>query len=256
MHRPAVRSGTASVYVCFMSSVSERWNEEAEAWIRWARTPDVDHFFWRMALPRLLELVPPPGRLTVDVGCGEGRVARELMALGHTVVGVEHSPVLAEAARTGTPAVDVVVADAASVPLEDGVADVAVASLSLLNIADLDGALREVARVLSPGGVFTFSVVHPLRSIGSARELLGPASSYFSELHFAETRAREGVSMTFHDVHRPLSQLFAALSGAGLLVSELREPVPTDEHVAAHPGVARWRDDPCLLFARAVKPAT
>jgi SAM-dependent methyltransferase len=238
-----------------MSSVSERWNEEADAWIRWARTPDVDHFFWRMALPGLLELVPSPGRLTVDVGCGEGRLARELLALGHTVVGVEHSPVLAQAARTGSPAVDVRVADAAAMPLDDGVADVVVASLSLLNIADLDGALREIARVLAPGGRFAFSVVHPLRSIGSARELLGPASSYFDELHFAETRAREGVSMTFHDVHRPLSVLLAAVTGAGLLIEELREPVPTDEHVAAHPGVARWRSDPCLLFARAVKPA-
>jgi SAM-dependent methyltransferase len=235
-------------------SVSDRWNEEAEAWIRWARAPDVDHFFWRLALPELLALVPAPGRLTVDVGCGEGRFARELLARGHTVLGVEHSPVLAEAARAASPPIEVVVADAAAMPLDDGVADLAVASMSLLNIADLDGAMVEIARVLAPGGRFAFAVVHPLRSIGSARELLGPSSSYFDELHFAETRSRDGVTMTFHDVHRPLSQLFAAFAGAGLAVETLREPVPSDEHVAAHPAVAQWRTNPCLLFGRAVKP--
>jgi 2-polyprenyl-3-methyl-5-hydroxy-6-metoxy-1,4-benzoquinol methylase len=93
-----------------VSTVSERWDEEAAAWIRWARTPDVDHYFWRLTLPRLLELIPEPGRLTLDVGCGEGRLARELHARGHTVLGLEHSPALAEAARRADPPTEVVVA--------------------------------------------------------------------------------------------------------------------------------------------------
>ena len=41
-----------------------------------------------------LELVPEAGRLTIEVGCGEGRVARELLALGHRVVGFDASPAL------------------------------------------------------------------------------------------------------------------------------------------------------------------
>lgn len=40
----------------------------AEEWIAWARTPGHDHYFWRFNLPRFLELLPPPGRLTVEIG--------------------------------------------------------------------------------------------------------------------------------------------------------------------------------------------
>ena len=82
-------------------SLREAWDTSAGDWIRWARSPELDHGFWRMGLPWLLELLPAPGRLTVDVGCGEGRLARVLQARGHHVVGVESSPALAAAAPRG-----------------------------------------------------------------------------------------------------------------------------------------------------------
>jgi SAM-dependent methyltransferase len=236
------------------SSLSAAWDDEADAWIAWARAPDHDHFYWRFSRPRLLELLPPPGLLTVDVGCGEGRLARELRGLGHRVLGVEASPRLAAAARDGSPPVDVVEADAAALPLDDATADLAVASMSLLNIADLDAAVGEVARVLVPGGRLCFSTVHPLRSVVSARSLLDPAASYFARHEFGEQRTRGGLTMTFWDVHRPLSALLGAFEHAGLLLEAVREPVPDDDHVAAHPSVARWREEPSFLLGRAVKP--
>ena len=87
------------------------WDAQAADWIAWARAPDHDHFFWRMSMPALLALLPAPGRLTVDVGCGEGRLARELKARGHRVVGIEGSPALAAAAREADPELTVHVAD-------------------------------------------------------------------------------------------------------------------------------------------------
>jgi SAM-dependent methyltransferase len=239
-----------------MSTVSDAWEAGADDWIRWARTPDVDHFFWRLNLPQLLELVPAPGRLTLDLGCGEGRVARALQARGHDVVGIEASPRLAAAAADvdADPPTRVIVASADAMPLPDGAADLAVASMTILNFDDLDGVVAEVARVLEPGGRLCFSTVHPMNSIVAARrELLGP-SSYFDELRFTETRERAGVRMTFHDLHRPLSRLIDAFARAGLLIETLREPVPDDAHVAAHPSAARWRENPCFLHGRAVKP--
>ena len=235
-----------------MNALADAWDAEADAWIRWARAPGHDHFFWALVRPRLLELAPPPGRRTVDVGCGEGRLARELHALGHRVVGIEASPRLAAAARAAEPPIDVRVADAAAIPLPDASADLAIASMSLLNIAGLDAAVAEVARILAPGGRFCFATAHPMSSIAAARRLLGERS-YFEELHFTETRAREGLEMTFHDVHRPLSRLFEALEQAGLLVEAVREPVPDDAHVARHPEVARWREQPSVLLGRALK---
>jgi SAM-dependent methyltransferase len=228
-------------------NVRDAWDREAAEWIRWARSPDTDHHFWRLSLPALLALLPAPGRLTVDAGCGEGRVSRELRALGHRVVGVEASSTLAAAAREAAPDIPVHVADGAAMPIADGAGDLCVASMVLLNVDDLDAFVGEVARVLAPGGHFVFSTKHPF--------LDQPPDSddYFATVRFAEDRERDGVRMTFHDIHRPLSAYTAALEGAGLVVEALREPVPDDAHIAAHPSVERWRRAPRFLVVRARK---
>jgi SAM-dependent methyltransferase len=229
------------------ATLRDAWEDEAARWIAWARSPGTDHFFWRFGLPALLALTPAPGRRTVDMGCGEGRVARELIARGHQLVAIEGSPTLARAARDAEPPIDVHVADASAMPLDDGAADLCVASMVLLNVDDLDAVIAEVARVLAPGGRFVFSTTHP----DSGRRKAG--DDYFATVRFAETRERDGVRMTFHDVHRPLSAYLGALERAGLLVEAVREPVPDDAYVADHPQVARWRREPCFLLVRAVK---
>ena len=237
-----------------MSDLRSSWEQEARDWVRWAREPDLDHTFWRLNLPALLSLLPAPGRLTVEVGSGEGRVMRELARLGHAVLGVEGSSTLVAAAREAAPELEVVEGDAASLPLGDGAADLVVASMSLLNMDDMEGAVREVARVLEPGGRFVFSTVHPHNSnkpLGEDPE----RGNYFATYRYAEERDRGGLTMNFHDTHRPLSGYLGALESAGLLVEALREPVPSDEYVADVPSMARWRRQPIFLHVRAVKPA-
>jgi SAM-dependent methyltransferase len=76
----------------------DHWERHATDWIRWARTPGHDIWYWRLNRPWFVELLPPPGRLTVDLGCGEGRLLRELAAMGHRVVGVDSAPTMARAA--------------------------------------------------------------------------------------------------------------------------------------------------------------
>lgn len=230
--------------------VSEAWDAHAEDWIAWARSPEHDHFYWRFTRPNLLELLPEPGSLTLDVGCGEGRLARELQELGHTVLGVDSSPRLAEAARAADPPTQVLVRSVVDLPLDDGVVDLAVASMSLLCFEDLDASVAEIARVLRPGGSFCFATVHPASSLAQAG-----GGSYFAETPFVDIRERLGLSMTFHDIHRPLSAITGALERAGLLIETLREPVPDADHLASHPEMARWRREPCFLHGRAVKPA-
>src|SRR6185312_3336202 len=113
-------------------ALSDFWEEQAEQWVRWSREPGHDSY-WRFHRDRFLELLPPPGRLTVDVGCGEGRLPRDLKALGHTIVA--H-------AREADPDLDVRRADAEALPLEDGAADLVISFMSLMNTDDLDGAVR------------------------------------------------------------------------------------------------------------------
>ena len=52
------------------------FEEQAEYWLALARTPGHD-VYWSYR-DAFFELVPPPGRATLDVGCGEGLCARVL----------------------------------------------------------------------------------------------------------------------------------------------------------------------------------
>ena len=223
------------------------WDAQAANWVRWARTPEHDHFFWRLGLPALLELIGGPGRRTLDLACGEGRLSRVLAERGHALVGVEGSPALAAAAREAAPGIEVLDGDAAAIPLPGGAVDLVVCSMAVLNFDDMDAAVREAARVLEPGGRFCFSAVHPMTS-------LKDGDDYFAERTYEETRTRDGITMTFTDRHRPLSAYAAALEGAGLLLQALREPVPDAGHVAREPSAERWTREPVFLLGRAVKP--
>lgn len=60
--------------------------------------PTFDPYFWSFNLPHFLDFLPSPGEPTLDIGCGEGRLARELTKAGHTVLGIDGSPTLARLA--------------------------------------------------------------------------------------------------------------------------------------------------------------
>ena len=230
--------------------MKELWEREAHDWAAWAREPGHDSY-WSFS-PLFLELVPPPGRRTLDLGCGEGRVGRDLAARGHAVVGIDSSPTLVELALAADPEGEYVVGDAAALPFEDASFGVVVAYNSLMDVDDMAGAVRETARVLAPGGRLCISVVHPLAYVGDfdGDEPDAPfvfAWPYFERREVHETFERAGLRMTFHSVVRPLSDYTRALEEAGFLLEALDEP--------AHPGEdMQLQRVPNFLYLRAVKP--
>jgi SAM-dependent methyltransferase len=96
------------------------------------------------------------GQDVVDVGCGQGRLAREMTALGARVTGIEISEEQLAAARTADDGAGAryLVGRAEELPLADGSVDLVVfrASLHHVPIAQMLPALREARRVLRPGG--------------------------------------------------------------------------------------------------------
>ena len=232
--------------------LSEFWEEQAEAWVHWARKPGHDSY-WRFHRDRFLKLLPQPGRLTVDVGCGEGRLSRHLKQLGHSVLAVDRSPTMVRYAREADPDLDVREADATALPLEDGAADLVVSFMSLMNTDDLDAAVREAARVLGPDGRYCIAIVHPLNTAGTftSREADAPfviEGSYFEHTQKEMPVERDGLQMTFLDAHRPLEEYFRALEATSLAVERLREIPDTSDNERT----ARWRRIPLFLHIRGV----
>ena len=236
--------------------LKEAWDAEAERWIEWARTPGHDSY-WRFHRDQFLRLVPPPGRQTVDIGSGEGRLARHLKQLGHRMIAIDSSGSLVAAARESDPSMDVRVADAAALPLEDASADLAIAFMSLQDIDDMPAAISEAARVLQPGGRLCLAIVHPLNSAGRFEQATPDApfvigGHYLGDFRYADTLERAGLTMTFHSRHRPVEAYFLALEQAGFLVEALREPGVPD-HAIVSESWRRWQRLPLFLHLRAVR---
>ena len=153
---------------------------------------------------------------------------------------------------------DIRLADAAALPLDDASADVAIAFMSLQDIDAMRAAVREIARVLQPGGRLCLAIVHPINSAGrfetsDAHAPFVIKGDYLSTFAYADMVERDGLSMTFHSQHRPIQCYFLALEEAGMLIEALREPRVPD-HAINSVGGRRWQRLPLFLHLRAMRP--
>jgi SAM-dependent methyltransferase len=234
-----------------VSGVTE-WEPEAGNWVRWARTPGHDaYWYYRDAF---FQMLPPPGARTIELGCGEGRVARDLVQRGHRVVGVEPARTLAFHARDADATSAYVVADGAAVPSGSDAFDLVVAYNSLQVVADMRGTVREAARLLRPGGHFCLTVSHPAMDLGKfvetdAGTVFAVRPSYFESRRVEDTVVVDGLEVTCRGWTYTLEDYVRALGDAGLVVEALREPRPR----APSGRYERWLDVPLFLMARTVK---
>ncbi len=104
---------------------------------------------WRRHTVAELDL--PEGSLILDLACGTGDLANDVVSRGHRAVGVDYSAGMLAAAHTGAPLVR---ADAAQLPLLDGSFDGVVCGFALRNFVELTSVFSEIARVLRRGGRF------------------------------------------------------------------------------------------------------
>lgn len=105
---------------------------------------------WRRATVR--EAVRPGDRV-IDACCGTGDLAVAARNAGAgEVVGVDFSERMLERARRKAPGVEFLRADALALPFEDGSFESAVVGFGVRNLEDLEAGLKELRRVLRPGG--------------------------------------------------------------------------------------------------------
>jgi demethylmenaquinone methyltransferase / 2-methoxy-6-polyprenyl-1,4-benzoquinol methylase len=93
-----------------------------------------------------------PGDRVLDACCGTGDLALAATWAGGRVTGLDFSEAMLERARRKGPDLDWVQGDVTAMPFEDGAFDAATVGFGIRNVAELGEGLRELRRVLRPGG--------------------------------------------------------------------------------------------------------
>jgi SAM-dependent methyltransferase len=235
------------------------WEEHA-GWWQAGFTEGADPEYEEQILPMAAAHLAGARRV-LDVGTGEGQVARLAVAGGATtVVGVDPTwaQLTVAEARGGGPAYTR--ADAACLPFADGMFDAVVACLVFEHIAAVDEAIAEVARVLEPGGRFVFFLNHPLLQTPSSGwiddQILDPPEQYWriGPYLVEDTTVEEVEKDVFIPfIHRPLARYVNALIDHGLLITRMEEPAPPPGFLARAAEYRAAASIPRLLFLRAEK---
>ena len=237
-----------------MSDSDDPWEAHA-GWWQDGFTEGADPEYEEQILPLAAQHLEGARRV-LDVGCGEGQLARLAVRVGaDVVVGVD--PTVAQVAqatsRGGGPAYARAVA--AGLPVRAAAFDAVVACLVFEHIREVDAAIREVARVLAPGGRFLFFLNHPLLQTPESGwiddQVLDPPEQYWRigpYLVEDETieEVEKGVFIPF--IHRPLSRYVNALAAAGLTVQRMEEPAPPAGFLARAAEYEAAASIPRLLF--------
>lgn len=234
--------------------MSDLWETNA-AWWQDGFTGGADPEYAEQLVPLAASYLHGYDRV-LDLGCGEGQIARRVAAEnpGTDVVGIDvtWNQIVEARRRGGGPAY--ARGDATQIPLASASADAAVACLVLEHVADLDAATAEIGRVVRPGGRFVLLCNHPLiQTPGSGwidDQIIDPPEQYwrigdYLVEDYSLVEVDNGIHVGFH--HRPLSRYVNALAAAGLLVEHMIEPVPPAGFIAQAPEYESIATIPRLL---------
>jgi len=230
------------------------WERHA-AWWQQGFTEGADPEYEEQVLP-LVEEHLRGARRVLDVGCGEGHIARRIALLGNDVLGLDPTPSQIRAAHDRGGSARFARSRAEQLPCADRTFDAVVICLALEHVDPFEPALREVARVLAPGGRFVLVLVHPL--------LQAPGSGWVDDQVAAEhywrvgpylpddvaiDQVAPGVHLSF--AHRPISRYVHAMGEVGLLVEDMVEPSPPPEVLLETGGFTTAASIPRLLLLQA-----
>lgn len=223
---------------------------------------------WRTPPEAELRLVSDvvAGATTLVLGCGGGQDLLALARLGAgELTGLDVSTGQLAHARSRLAdagvAAELVHGDAGRLDAFDAASFDLVVSVQALNyVADLPALVGGIERVLRPGGVVAFSVMHPAEV---ATDDVAPwpwTGSYFTEERDWVWDGLTAEDLPFRSWFRSPAAWFTALTEGGLVVERLLEPAPVDDRRWIERG---WLDEegyakldrvPATICVRAHRP--
>jgi SAM-dependent methyltransferase len=252
------------------------WESNALAWTRLARQ-GWDVYRDAVNTPAFLELLPDvTGKRGLDVGCGEGHNTRLFAQRGARMFAIDVAPTFvrlaAEMEQAQPCAIRYAVASAVELPFAAGTFDFATATMTLMDIPEYALALREIHRVLHPGGFLQFSIVHPCFFPPHRRLLRTPQGQayavevgrYFERedgrierwlFSAAPEEVKAGLQPFEVPVfHRTLADWLNTIIQSGFVLDRVAEPKADDDTRRRVPAVEDTRVVAYFLHLRCRKP--
>lgn len=237
---------------------TESWGkvEMSNEWIKLAQTnPHRLHFIMPFTFQQLGDV---SDKDILDLGCGEGGYSRELCRRGAKVTAID----------CGKSAVEYCIEKAKDEQLEityylmnscnlqgidDNSFDVVLCSMMLMDCEDFEGTVKEIVRVLKPGGKLFASVCHPCfhYSAGIGRQDKGldkkvVVSNYYHPTEWVAPLSGGTVEVVWR--HRTIQDYVKMFIKCGLTITDLHEPVPTDEQAKVGVDIAWMQKIPIFMF--------
>jgi SAM-dependent methyltransferase len=258
------------------SEVAAQWDRNADVWADHVRNR-WDIFREHYNNPAFLEFVGDlSGKTVLDAGCGEGHNTRMFARRGARMTGVDLSAKMIEFARAeeireplGISYERASFTDLATFGAESF--DVVISTMALMDGPDFPGAMRELARVLRPGGTLAYSILHPCfstRGFGwitdaSGRAIKFTVAEYFNDEPWIDRwkfghapNAEQVEKFAVPRFDRKLSDYINPVIAAGLRLEEIREPRAPESACELYPvAFQKFRDHiPLFFYVRASKP--
>lgn len=179
-----------------------------EAYAKWATSypPHAHNTLMQAEETAMLALLPDVrGQTALDLACGTGRYGQVLAERGaRRVISLDNSlPMLEHGRPAGA-----IAGTLERLPIADECADGVVCALALGHLPDLDAPMREIGRVLKPGGWALVSDFHPFLALSGAQRTFNAGGRTFAVEHYAHL---------YSDYAR-------AAAAAGLAITAVDEP--------------------------------
>jgi ubiquinone/menaquinone biosynthesis C-methylase UbiE len=256
--------------------VGKFWDKNAENWIKLSRM-GYDKCRDLINAPAFFKMLPEIVNLKgLDIGCGEGYNTRIASKTGAIMTAIDISKKFIAAAKefeVQEPlGIKYQVASAVDLPFPNEFFDFAIATMSLMDVANTEKALLEAYRVIKPKGFFQFSITHPCfasSTLGWVKNEEGKKTGLIVSDYFKKSEgdieewifgaAPKDMTTEMRKFKIPrftriLSEWLNLLIHTGFVLEEFCEPYPDDEVLDKYPEEYVSAIIPFFLIIRCRKP--